>query len=315
MMSETPITPGHFNLSALPGLLGKVDPVIFAIGCNDGSHTVHFLRLFPLSRVFAFEPDPRAIENFKASINGDRVRLFEIAISDRDGVTEFNASDGDPGESDWMKSRPDGWDLSGSIRKPKEHLSEFPWCKFDRTFPVQTRSLDSWSDENGIESVDFIWADVQGAERDLIEGGKRTLSRTRYFYTEYSDTELYEGQVGLDWIMKELPDFEVLVRFSDDVLLRNTRLSGDHSSPKAETRPVGRVLGGNPTRWEGAHTTSHQRQKPDPLGGCSRLPEPNWHQRRKPDLLGGCYKLFDKMIGTKGGNPTRWEGVLDYSAT
>lgn len=224
-MSLPPITPGHFDLNALPGLLGKFDPIIFDIGCNDGSHTVAFLKLFPLSRVFAFEPDPRAIETFKASIKGDRVRLFEIAISAEDGVAEFHASDGYPDSPEWINARPKGWDLSGSIRKPKEHLNAFPWCEFKRTFPVQTRSLDSWSDENEIESVDFIWADVQGAERDLIEGGKKTLSRTRYLYTEYSNMELYEGQVGLDWIMEALPDFEVVIRFSDDVLLKNSKLA------------------------------------------------------------------------------------------
>ncbi|MEN9248224.1 MAG: hypothetical protein Q6L50_08560 [Gloeomargarita sp. GMQP_bins_120] len=37
---------------------------------------------------------------------------------------------------------------------------------------------------------DFIWADVQGAEVDLIQGGLQALANTRYFYTEYANTEL-----------------------------------------------------------------------------------------------------------------------------
>ena len=72
-----------------------------------------------------------------------------------------------------------------------------------------------------IESIDFIWADVQGAEENLILGGRETINKSHYFYTEYSDRELYEGQVGLDWILNALPNFEVVERFSDDVLLRN----------------------------------------------------------------------------------------------
>ncbi len=40
------ITPGEFDLKELPRLLGKDDPVILDIGCNDGSHTLEFLKLF-----------------------------------------------------------------------------------------------------------------------------------------------------------------------------------------------------------------------------------------------------------------------------
>ena len=224
-MSDTPITPGTFDLNRLPLLIGKHDPVILDVGCNDGTHTVAFLKLFPLSRVYAFEPDPRALESFRNSIKGDRVQLFDLAISDRDGVADFYVSDGYPTSPDWKDYRPSGWDLSGSIRKPKEHLRVFPWCEFNRTIKVKTRRLDSWARETGVEAIDLIWADVQGAEQNLIEGGRETLSRTRFFYTEYADVELYENQVGLDWIINELPSFEVVSRFADDVLLKNRDLS------------------------------------------------------------------------------------------
>jgi len=36
------------------------------------------------------------------------------------------------------------WDLSSSLRRPTGHLAAHPWCTFDRTTMVQTRSLDSW---------------------------------------------------------------------------------------------------------------------------------------------------------------------------
>lgn len=88
---------------------------------------------------------------------------------------------------------------------------------------VSTRRLDTWAADEGVDSVDFIWADVQGAEIDLINGGRVTLSNTRYLYTEYSNRELYEGQVGLKTLLKSLPEFEVVHRFAHDVLLRNRR--------------------------------------------------------------------------------------------
>jgi hypothetical protein len=101
-------------------------------------------------------------------------------------------------------------------------LSEFPWCKFDRTEIVKTTRLDTWCSEQGVDGpIDLIWADVQGPEVDLINGALATLARTHYFYTEYGDTELYEGQIDLAQMLKLLPNFEVICRFAEDVLLRN----------------------------------------------------------------------------------------------
>jgi hypothetical protein len=116
--------------------------------------------------------------------------------------------------------------LSGSIRKPKEHLDVYPWCKFESKIVVKTRTLDSWAREEGVGVIDLIWADVQGAEADLIAGGKEALRRTRYFYTEYSNAELYEGQANLKQLLRLLPDFHVVHRYENDILLRNVRFPG-----------------------------------------------------------------------------------------
>ncbi|UCE75463.1 MAG: FkbM family methyltransferase [Methanomassiliicoccales archaeon] len=149
---------------------------------------------------------------------GDReeVRLYELAISDKNGGETFYMSAGQ--ESEVM---PEGWDLSGSIRKPKNHLIVHPWCRFEKNIVVQTKTLDTWCIENGIEKIDFVWMDVQGAEIDVIRGGKNALRNTHYLYTEYSNRELYEGQASLKQLLKELDEFEVVVRYPDDILLRN----------------------------------------------------------------------------------------------
>jgi hypothetical protein len=83
--------------------------------------------------------------------------------------------------------------------------------------------LDTWWQKAGVGPIDFIWADVQGAEIDLIQGGQQALAQTRYFYTEYSNAELYEGQIPLRDILKLLPNFQLVYRFSHDVLLKNKR--------------------------------------------------------------------------------------------
>lgn len=218
------ITHGLLDDNTLVSLIGRHDPVILDIGCNDGAQTLWFLSLFPDARIFCFEPDPRARARFTSMVDDDRAELSDIAISDVDGTAQFFASGGWPEDTD-QGPRPEGWDCSGSIRKPKRHLELHPWCTFDETFEVTTMRLDTWRRSRALERIDFIWADVQGAEADLIHGGRETLSQTRLFYTEYNNDELYEGQIGLRRLLRMMGNcgFELVTRYENDVLLRNRR--------------------------------------------------------------------------------------------
>lgn len=220
-----PVTSGEFSPKLMLDLVGKPDPVILEIGANDGFHTLAFMHFFPKAKIFAFEPDPRAIAKFKAKIDDPRVTLFEMAIGAEDGEAEFHVSSGLPPRlsSENQAAYAEGWDQSGSLRAPKTHKEVWPWCKFDKTIRVPVRALDRWAREHGVRKVDFIWADTQGAEADLIAGGKKTLRRTRFFYTEYSDCEYYEGQPNLAAIAGSLPDFDIVRRYASDVLFKNRR--------------------------------------------------------------------------------------------
>ncbi len=204
--------------ATIVSLIDKPNPTILDIGSNDGTDTMAFLDLFPGARVYSFEPDPRAISRYRAKVKNIRAQLFPVAIGATNGRTVFYQSDGYPGfETDDMPP----WDLSGSIHQPTGHKSMHPWCKFNQQIEVPLLRLDTWTDANDIHEVDFIWADVQGAEGDLILGGRRTLEKTRFFFIEYSNQELYEGQLTLAAILSLLPDYEVVNVYPDDVLLRN----------------------------------------------------------------------------------------------
>ena len=209
------------NPDVIVSLVGRPDPVILDIGCNDGTHTNMFLSLFPGARVFCFDPEWRARKRFVVNVKDTRAKLYATAVGAYDGQAAFYPSEGDG------VLQPKDWDYSGSIRRPKNHLKVHPWCKFREHQPVSITRLDTWAQAYLVDDeriVDFIWADVQGAEIDLIQGGLATLGCTRYFFTEYSDGELYEGQVGLAKILQLLPDFEIVHQYPEDVLLRNRSL-------------------------------------------------------------------------------------------
>ncbi len=218
-----PISFSAINKSLIRECVAKRAPTILEIGCYDGSHTLWFAEIFDNPKIYCFEPDPRAIARFGKKVgHRSNIELFEVAVADRDGEATFFQSGGQQAGRP-PDSMPEGWDCSGSIRKPKNHLKVHPWVTFDKTIKVKTVTLDSWCEEHRVEAIDFIWMDVQGAEIDVISGAAKALRRTRYLYTEYDNRELYKGQAGLRKILRQLTDFKVLIRYPGDVLLRNER--------------------------------------------------------------------------------------------
>ena len=135
------------------------------------------------------------------------------------GFVSFNQSTGEGTAKDW--------DQSGSIRKPKLHTEVWPWVKFENQIDVPIVRLDDWAKAENISSVDLVWADTQGAEGDLIEGGLSVLRNTQFLHTEYGSKEWYEGQISLDEICDALEkiDLRLIRLFSIDALFSNQTLN------------------------------------------------------------------------------------------
>lgn len=229
-----PITPGALSAVEIRQYVGKDDPIIVEVGANCGQTTVEMLKAMPRATIYAFEPDPRAIAKFRAAITHPSVHLYESAIGAVNGTVCFHQSSGAEHVADYSK----GWDQSGSIRRPNSHLKVWPWVKFEKQITVPIMTLDAWSELHKVETADFIWADVQGAESDLVEGAARFLRSSRYFYTEYSNEEWYEGQITLAGLREKLPDFNLVKRYHMDALFQNRR---DHREPFGITYPEFRL--------------------------------------------------------------------------
>tara|TARA_Y100000310_G_scaffold322004_1_gene380468 strand:- start:258 stop:887 length:630 start_codon:yes stop_codon:yes gene_type:complete len=192
----------------------KDDPVILEIGANVGKDTSRFLKTFSRVSLYCFEPDPRCIKKFKRRVNDTRCNLIKKAVSDKDGEKVFYLSSGHrPGKKAVHIN-------SSSLLEPKEHGQAHPWCVFKNTTKVKTTRLDTWFVKSGLNHIDFIWADMQGAESLMIEGGKKSLSVTDYLYMEFSDDELYKGQPNLYSLLALVPNFVIEKKYKHNVLLK-----------------------------------------------------------------------------------------------
>lgn len=203
------------------------NPTVFEFGTCDGQHTnvmcqilKHYGKKF---QYHAFEADHRIIPGFWQinEAHKNDITFNNSAIGNTDGTVKFNLSGGEETREGHFKQAFYG---SSSIREPKKVNEFWPDMTFEED-EVNCYKFDTYVKDFAVEKIDFIWADIQGAEGDLIDGGQDALSKTRYLYTEYSNDELYEGEIGLDQILDRLPgEWEIVEDYGSDVLLKNKNI-------------------------------------------------------------------------------------------
>lgn len=187
-------------------LVNNPSPVILDVGCYDGGDSIGFATIFPQGRIYSFEADPRSHKLFRGH-QFPNIKFYPFALGSSNGMLDFYIADPDTTTRHHC---------SGSLNSPKTHLDFFPLVPFaPKPISVPCRTLNSWYMQEFITelptTIDFIWADVNGAEEQLILGGLSTLKDcTRYLYTEFSNDELYTTQINKQDILSLLPSFRVI---------------------------------------------------------------------------------------------------------
>jgi len=195
------------------------NPVIFEIGVHWAEDTIRILNQSQgIPNYHGFEPDPRNFKEIQKKSFPVNVKFNQCAISDKEGIMDFHLSDGrHPNNGNIMTG-------ANSLRTPKDIKEYYRWIQFDKKIKVPVKTLDSYCEALKISHIDFIWADMQGSEYDVIMGVQKILKSTRYAYLEYSDIELYQGQKNLDEYLEALRltgDWELLHQFKTDALFQN----------------------------------------------------------------------------------------------
>lgn len=186
------------------------NPVILELGAQHGSDTrwLRGLCRGPTTYV-AVEPDERHVQNLR-QVQG--ISLALVAIADHVGRIPFH-----------LAEHPTELPASSSIRRPTGHLRASPLVTFPRSVSVPCETLDSLARWFGLRHVDLIWADIQGAEKDMVLGGRETLARTDWLFVESYEEEMYEGQAVRSEFLAMLSDWEVIQSEHEDILLRRKR--------------------------------------------------------------------------------------------
>lgn len=199
--------------------------VVYELGCCDAYHSglmIEILQNYDNFSFHCFEANPDLHEiakNVLDKYEGD-INFVPKAIGKESGKMTFYKSEGvlTNEEGELL----DRWYGSSSILKPTEQITKDFKGMYFNEIEVDVISLDDYY-KGG--TIDFIWADIQGAEKQMIQGGQNALANTLYLYLEYSEAIHYEGQaVGLAEILDLLPNWSVVEDYGGDALLKNTLL-------------------------------------------------------------------------------------------
>jgi FkbM family methyltransferase len=173
-------------------LKGEGD-VVFEVGAFDGRDAVRYAELFPRAKVYAFEPVPEsfALLQEKARQTASIVPI-NVALSDHVGTASFHLSN---------------WVDASSLLRPAVTGSTFDkYQESHRTIAVSVDSIDATCERLGIDHIDLLKIDAQGAELRILKGAAKTLSKRkiRLIYVEVQFMECYEGAARFDQVMSEL---------------------------------------------------------------------------------------------------------------
>jgi FkbM family methyltransferase len=160
-------------------------------GANSGAFTDAFLQLHRPERLVLVEPIPELAEKLCARYAAKAgISVVSAALSDRNGQARFeiNRSEAsssllpiDPRNTEWFSR-----DL-----------------RVARTVEVPTMTLPALMEEQGLETLELLKLDLQGAERFVLTGGVTVLERVRVIYTEVFFEQLYAGA----WLFPEMNSF------------------------------------------------------------------------------------------------------------
>lgn len=198
------------KFSMFKTIIGREDPIIVEVGSHYGEDTLRFLETFKNPSIYCFEPDPRNIIVFKKYVKEEKVKLYESALSDFNGKSLFFQSYIEleenlvPHKYDWV-SKEDYFDnklnSSGASSLKKGYGKTF-----DKPIKIDVIKGSSWMKENKIKEIDLLWVDVQGSEKEVIQGFGTSLNKANFIWIEYGET-MYEGGMTRQETINLLSDY------------------------------------------------------------------------------------------------------------
>ncbi len=181
---------------------------IVDLGANIGLATRLFAARYPAASIVAVEPDPQNFamlnRNTHRQIEQGRCRLIHAAIWDKDGDVSLQPSEGE-GQFD-------------SVRTTEAQESGSR---------VRAITMETLLNETGLEQIDILKIDIEGAEVELLRSAPKWLNRVQSIAAEFHGASRRES--GFDDLMQK-NGFHIVEGSVHTVMALRNRLLPDQAA-------------------------------------------------------------------------------------
>ena len=228
--------------------------VVVEIGSHWGQDTVRFIQAFKNVDIYSFEPHPQSskinLQLIKEALNGKKInvfnqqlsfgevnfKLYQAAISDTNNpAMDFFCTYREHQESDKLDSERilignvaidyENFCKKGIIAADGSSLNKILGDDKFETIKVKSFTLDNWYQTVEVPHIDLLWIDVQGHEKNVINGAINTLKNVDYIILEVGEEELYEGAMNAIETVELMQSlsFEPIMDLGTDLLFRRKK--------------------------------------------------------------------------------------------
>ena len=154
---------------------------VIDVGANIGQFANDARKLYPDAAIYSFEPLPGPYSELLVNTSSfGRFNPYNLALGDYEGTTEMYVNE---------------FSQSSSLLEMEDsHKQAFPHTKNTTSITVNIQTLDLIASKLELDTDILLKIDVQGFEKQVLDGGKETLNKVKIIIIETSYISLYKDQ-------------------------------------------------------------------------------------------------------------------------
>lgn len=160
------------KLAKMVELIPPDAKVVFDVGGNCGIFSAMAAKRCPKAKIYCFEPSSELVPVIQRNCR-ENVKICQWAVADKDGEIQFYVNEQSQQTNSVMKNSVEVF-ASTEVRE----------------MIVPSRTIDSIAKEFGIDTIDVLKIDIQGAEELAFRGAGRMLQSVSMLFVESSWLDL-----------------------------------------------------------------------------------------------------------------------------
>ncbi len=184
---------------------------VFDVGANDGGYSKTLRESFPNATIYAFEPQPESFKRLSKVSIANNLKIYKLGL----GKVEETSKIWDFADDAKLKHTQPTSTLASIY---KDVIEQYHGQK-SMSFDIKITTLDKFTKQNRILSIDFIKIDTEGNEYNVLLGAKELISgnKIKVIQFEFNEMNVYSKTFFKDFY-DLLPNYEFFRLMPDGII-------------------------------------------------------------------------------------------------